>query len=112
MARYFVVRGALALALSLVSFAADAASEDELAQIRAEIRQLKETYEARIRALEERLKQAEARPAPPSTVPAADTPAPTVAAAPAPAVSPRRSGIAAFNPAISVVLQGRYANLS
>jgi len=37
-----------------------AASDADLAEIRAEIKQMKEAYEARIRALEERLKSAEA----------------------------------------------------
>jgi hypothetical protein len=68
-----------------------------------EIRELKEAYEARIRALERRLAEAEAR--------AAQPPVPAPAVAPVPATS-ASSTASAFNPAISVVLQGRYANLS
>jgi hypothetical protein len=67
---------------------------------------MKEDYEARIRALEERLKAAESAgaPAAPAT-PAAST-------APAAAGGYSSSMLAAFNPGISVVLQGNYQNLS
>jgi len=96
----------LAVALALFSLAARAATDAELAEIREQIRQLKESYEARIQALEDRLKAAEAQRS--AAEPAAQPPAPApVAATPAPA-----SGIAAFNPAISAVLQGTYAKLS
>jgi hypothetical protein len=100
--RKFLAPGALALAL----FAATpswAASDADLAQIRDEIRQLKENYEARIQSLEARLKDAEAASTRPAAAP--------VTAAVVPATS-SSSGLAAFNPAISAVLQGRYANLS
>jgi hypothetical protein len=93
----------LASTLALSSFAY-AASDADLAQIREQIRQIKEDYEARIRALEERLKAAEA---------AVATPAPAVA--PAPVGVPSVGGtspFAAFNPGISVVLQGNYQSLS
>jgi len=106
MSRLVLVRSAFALALL---FAADAlaATDAELAQIRDEIRQLRETYEARIRALEHRLQEAAARDI------ATPPPAPTsVASAPTPPSASPASGIAAFNPAISAVLQGSYANLS
>src|SRR5438093_802714 len=100
------MRGALALAL-LSAADAEAASDADLAQIREEIRQLKESYEARIRALEERLQEATTR------APQAVSPQPVpVAALPAPTGPSPASGIAAFNPAISAVLQGSYANLS
>jgi hypothetical protein len=106
-----LVRSALALALVM---AADvhAATDADLAEIRAQIRQLKETYEARIEALEQRLQAAEAKSAAPSVAVApAPAPAPDpVVAANAPAAP--TGGISAFNPAISAVLQGTYANLS
>src|SRR5258708_40220234 len=66
---------------------AHAASDSELAEIRAQIRELKDQYEARIKALEERLKSAEARAAEPAPAPAA---APVAGGAP--------SSISAFNP--------------
>lgn len=111
---------ALALALVLPS-AASAATDAELAEIREQIRQLKESYEARINALEQRLKQAEASAnAERTPVPVAATapPAPSVATAPAAdpvataAPTVPTTGISAFNPAIYAVLQGAYTNLS
>jgi hypothetical protein len=102
-----LARSAFALALGMAG-TAHAASDADLAAIRDEIRQLKESYEARIRALEERLKKAESATA--ATVAAA--PGPTAAAPAAEATAPAVTGIAAFNPAISAVLQGAYINLS
>ncbi|MDQ6916775.1 MAG: TonB-dependent receptor [Pseudomonadota bacterium] len=99
------VRAILALALFFPTIAS-AVSDADLAEIREQIRQLKEGYEARIQALEQRLKEAETA----KSREAAAAPTPPVAAA-LPAAS-SASGIAAFNPAISAVLQGRYANLS
>ena len=109
--------GALCLPL-----AAEAATDADLADIREQIRQMKESYEARIRALEERLKAAEAAdatnaPAGSSTpsAPVAAAPPPTPPAPPtlpAPAGSYAASTLSAFNPGISVVLQGTYAHLS
>ena len=92
-----------ASALALPSLAC-AASDADLAQIREQIDQIKKDYETRIRALEERLKAAEA---------AAASPAP--AAAPAPGRTPSVGGsspFAAFNPGVSLVLQGNYQSLS
>jgi hypothetical protein len=91
---------AFALAL-LLTPSARAASDADLEEIRTQIRELKSSYEARIRALEERLKDAETKAA-----------APAPAATPAPIASAAPSSVSAFNPAVSVVLQGRYANLS
>jgi hypothetical protein len=104
--------GAFALACLLPS-SGYAATDADLAQIRDEIRQLKEAYEARIQALEQRLKEAEdkatkAQPAEPAGPAAA-----SVANAPATAPSaPPSTSANAFNPAISAVLQGVYADLS
>jgi hypothetical protein len=105
--KFMCVSGASAVTLLLpilISLPAQAATDADLAEIREQIRQLKESYEARIQALEQKLKEAE-------TAKSREVaPAPPTAVAPAPASS--ASGIAAFNPAISAVLQGRYANLS
>ena len=96
------LRYAALIASSLVvPSIAHAATDAELAEIREQIKQMKESYETRIRALEERLKAAEA---------AASQPPPPVAA-PIPS-GPAASTLAAFNPGISVVLQGTYAHLS
>ncbi|HVR94804.1 MAG TPA: TonB-dependent receptor [Casimicrobiaceae bacterium] len=109
MSKFTRISGASALALLLpvlMSGPAQAATDADLAEIREQIRQLKEGYEARIQALEQKLKEAETA----KTREAAAPPAPPVAAAPTATSS--ASGISAFNPAISAVLQGRYANLS
>ena len=79
-----------------------AASDDELAQIRDQIKQIRQEYEARIQALEERLKGAEAAASAPTSSAASP-------AAQAPVVP---KGLAAFNPGISLVLQGNYQHLS
>jgi hypothetical protein len=97
---------ALALSLSPPLYAA---SDAEVAEIREQVRQIRESYEARLQALEQRLKDAETARAKEATAAPAAAAAPLAAAAP---ISPPASGIAAFNPAISAVLQGRYANLS
>ena len=111
-----VLATALIASSLLVPSVAIAASDVDLAEIREQIRQMKETYEARIRALEDRLKAAESAASAPSaqaTPPASPSPAtPPVAAAPGTTsggVAP--STAAAFNPAISVVLQGNYQYL-
>jgi hypothetical protein len=116
--RHVVVPAAFAAALVLAQ-PAYAASEADLEAIRTEIRQLKASYEARISALETRLKEARAPSAQTpagAAAPASDAAtAAATAAASVPASSSRAapaSGIAAFNPAVSVVLQGTYANLS
>jgi hypothetical protein len=134
MTRTVVVSSAFALAL-LAPSAAHAETDAELAQIRDEIRQMKVAYEARIQALERRLQDAEARtagatvsagaqpPAPntpsapsgprgPNTASTASAPAPSPVPVAAAGVSAGPSGLSAFNPAISAVLQGVYANLS
>jgi len=94
----------LAFSLVMPSIAV-AATDAELTEIREQIKQIKESYEARIRALEDRLKAAET----------AASLAPATASAPAvagPSGPYAASMLAAFNPGISVVLQGSYASLS
>jgi hypothetical protein len=130
---------ALALLLPLSPEAAHAATDADFDEIRAQIRELKASYEARIQSLEQRLKDAETaakerssaavpstsaadtvQAAAPPTAPAGSSfPAsggspgsPTTEAAAVTAPSSSGGGISAFNPAISAVLQGRYANLS
>ncbi len=112
--RFVLASGALALTL-LAPPAAKAATDADLADIREQIRQMKESYEARIQALEQRLKDAEAKSvvapaAQPAVAPPPEAAAPPPVAA-APAAAPA-SGISAFNPAISAVLQGTYGNFS
>lgn len=94
---------------------AEAASDAELAQIRAEIQQMRASYEARIAALEQRLAAAEQHSAQAETrAAAAQTKAEQAVAQAAaqPAVQPTSpSRENAFNPAISLILSGTYANL-
>ena len=118
MTRNLAASGAFALAL-LAASAAHAAADADLAQIRDEIRQLKESYEARIQALEQRLREAEARTVGATSPPAAPQlgAPPTVATRRQPRTRaaravPSRRRLSAFNPAISAVLQGVYTNLS
>jgi hypothetical protein len=79
-----------------------AASDADVDALRAELAALKNEYAARVGALEARINQLEA----------SDASTPVQSAEPAaPAPSPSGSA-SAFNPAISVILTGNYANLS
>ncbi|WP_009206891.1 hypothetical protein [Sulfuricella denitrificans] len=96
---------ALALAVPLGAQAADSA---ELAQIREQIKQMKESYEVRIQALEKRLQQAEviAGNAQAKAEKAEEKIVQSIVA-PAPSTS-----TGTFNPEMSLILSGTYANLS
>ncbi|MGA7179590.1 MAG: TonB-dependent receptor [Thiobacillaceae bacterium] len=96
MFRHTLIVSGIAMMLASPAYAAD-----DLAAIRAEIDQLKQQYEKRISALEARLQSAEAK---------ADAAQQTAEAASAPPPAPpARSN--SFNPDISMILDGRYANL-
>ncbi len=107
MCKYLIVV-AMALALSAPVLAQDA----ELAKIREEIRQMKSQYEKRIQDLEKRLAETEAKAgsaqaaAGKAEQSAAQAQTATAAAASA------RSGENAFNPAVSLILQGTFARES
>jgi len=90
---------ALAVALA-VSGSVHAAADADLAAIRAQIDEMKKSYEQRIAALEQKLNQAEARAPQPA--------APAVAGASAGVAA----GASAFNPEISLILDGKYASTS
>lgn len=94
-------RPALLAAALAAAFPVHASSD--LDALRAELKDMKTAYEARIQALEARLQQAEAR---------TETVAAQAARAPEPAVNtasePAKRG---FNPDISLILQGKYAHL-
>jgi hypothetical protein len=81
-----------------------------------EIRALRQSYEARIEALEVRVKAAEAAASRATETQKSSNAAavPPLAAAPPPAPAPSAAGNVAnaFNPAISAVLEGVYSNLS
>ena len=110
-----LIAATIALAFTNPVLAQDA----ELGKIREEIRQMKDAYEKRIQELERRLSEAEAKAGKAETAAtkaestagqaqqsAAKAETATQAAAAA------RSGENAFNPAISLILQGTYANTS
>ncbi|MFA7239618.1 MAG: hypothetical protein WC091_05845 [Sulfuricellaceae bacterium] len=97
---------ALALTAPLGAQAADSA---ELAQIRDQIKQMRDSYEARIQALEARLQQAETT-AGNAQAKAQQAEEKAVQASAAPPSPPASAG--AFNPEISLILSGTYANLS
>jgi hypothetical protein len=75
------------------------AGADEVAELRAAVAALKSEYEGRIAALEARLAELQAAPA-------------TASAAPPVPTAPSGGGAAAFNPAISLILAGHYAQSS
>ena len=99
----------------LTSFANPAFADDDLSSIRAEIDAMRSEYQSRISQLESRLAEAETRAANAEatansarTAVAAIPPAATVAPRAMPVSSASRTGDNAFNPAISVVLNGQY----
>ncbi|MBP5996692.1 MAG: TonB-dependent receptor [Azonexus sp.] len=96
-------------ALLAASCGAQAAGDADLAAIRSQIDEMKKSYEQRIAALEQRLAQAEAD-AKARPMPVAQVPAP-VAANPSPAASGALTAASAFNPEVSLILQGQYAQM-
>ena len=102
-------RGLTVALMLLLGAPTRAAEVDEL---RAQMEAMKADYQARMQALEQRLAQLEAQAA-------AAPPAAALAAAPAAAETPASTGMGgagnsanAFNPAISVILGGRYTQTS
>ena len=93
-----MLRPTLLVAALAVAF--PACADADLDALRAEIKQMKTDYEARIQALETRLKNAEQQAA--SAVKPAVSETATIAPAP--------NNASAFNPEISLILQGRYAH--
>lgn len=105
MFRKNIVAAAIAAAFAM-PVAANAADDAEIGKIRDEIKSMKDSYEGRIRSLEDRLRKAETEPKTASESTAAATTVPTPAYAGKPII--RQSG---FNPAISLILGGQYSNL-
>jgi len=104
-----LIAAVAALAVSGPALAQDAA---ELAKIRAEIKQLKDTYEQRIQDLEKRLAEAEAKAGKAQATASAAEQSAAQATTAVSAAASARSGENAFNPAVSLVLQGTYARTS
>lgn len=120
-------RISLALVLATPFGAMADPSSSDVDALRQEIKAMRADYETRLQALEQRVKAAEAAAAnataaaasappatasaaPPASAPAA-LPAPAAPAAPAVASS-GGGGANAFNPAMSLILSGGYANTS
>ncbi len=103
-----IAYGIAAVALGTLAPAASAATDDDLKELREQVRQLKESYEKRIEALERRLQQAEQSA---GSAKAAATNAEAVAGQAALQASSRPTGESAFNPGISLIVNGTYGNL-
>ena len=111
-------RNLTACAVAL-AFAGPALAQDsELGKIREEIKQMKDAYEKRIQELEKRLSEAESKA---GKAEAAATKAQSTAskaeessakAETTASAAASRNSESAFNPAISLILQGTYGNLS
>jgi hypothetical protein len=102
MFKHTVLATALAVALCL-PLRAISAEDPTLAQIRAEIQQIKESYEARIQSLEKRLQESEAKASNTTPVAIASNPAP---------IPNNRTASNALNPDVSLILGGSYSRLS
>ncbi len=96
----------LALALA-TPLAAQADTATDINSLRREIETMRADYEARLKALEQRLQAAEAASGAPAG-PVASTPVP----APPAAANVTAAGANAFNPAISLILSGLYTRTS
>ena len=110
MYRHRLIAYAIAAAAGAFALPAQvtAASADELKELREQVRQLKESYERHIEALEKRLQQTEQSA---GKAEAAATQAQSVAAQAATQASARSSSESAFNPGISLILNGTYGSL-
>ena len=103
---------AIALGSPLAANAASVANNAELAQIREQIRQLKDSYEARIQMLEKRLQEMEAAGARADVNANANVNASAARVEPPLQPSGRAASESAFNPAVSLILAGAYGNFS
>ena len=98
------VKASVTVLLLSLPFCTHAGTEDELAAIRQQIEALKEQYESRLKELETRLERAEAQVRESRSEMAEAKSAPSAAAPVSAPATP--SAANAFNPALSVVLQG------
>ena len=94
-----------ALFLLLLLMVAGRARADELAELKADVAAMKAAYAEKIAALEARITQLEAQA---GAAPAAASESPP----PPPPAPAGGGGPSAFNPSMSVILAGNYANLS
>ncbi len=107
-----MARFLIALCIAIAFSAPVSAQESELAKIRDEIRQMKQQYEQRIQDLEKRLADTEVKAGTAAVAASkAEQSAASAETATAAAAS-ARSGENAFNPAVSLILQGTFARES
>jgi hypothetical protein len=109
-------------AMAVAPAVASAATDADVESLRSQLAQMKAEYEQRIAALEAEVQELQTNPGVGATAAvnqqdaaaaAAATQAPSaVAAVPPEVVPPSMSKPTAFNPAISLILTGNYANLS
>jgi hypothetical protein len=99
---------AMALAVAWTAPLAARAQDADLAGLREEVRQLKQSYERRIEALEKRLQETEARAGKAETTASKAEDTANQAAVQA---SSRPQTESALNPGISAILNGVYSNL-
>ena len=106
------MKGSFALfavaALACATYPAAGSAADDTAALRAELDALKSEYDARVAALEARIGQLESAAVAAAPAPAVSDVPPDIEAAPA----AQGSTATAFNPAMSAILGGSYANLS
>ncbi|SIO10782.1 Phosphate-selective porin O and P [Sulfurivirga caldicuralii] len=96
---------AVALALATSAHAADTTEQQRLQQLEAQLKQLQQTYQAQLQAMQQQIETLKKQAAAQSKAAVAAAPV-----TPAPAGDTTRAN--GFNPAISAVLTGTYANLS
>jgi hypothetical protein len=112
MLKYTILAAALTAVFG-TPMAASAADNNELAEIREQIRAMRQSYEARLEALEQRLRQAQGAASAPlanGAAPALAAPEPAATTPVLPANVPAAAN--AFNPNISLILGGTLSNLS
>lgn len=107
MLKYTILTAALTAAFG-TPMAASAADDKQLAEIREQIRAMKQSYEARLEALERRLQQAQSTVSMPVAAAEAPAPAPAMPAQPV----ALQAAANTFNPNISLILGGTLSNLS
>jgi len=96
-------------ALLAASCGAQAAADADLAAIRSQINEMKQSYEQRIAALEQKLVQAESTASRAETM---ATQAEVTASQASQRVAQPQSSASAFNPEMSLILSGNYTNLT
>jgi hypothetical protein len=103
-------RTPLVVALAIAAAPTPVLAADDMQQLHQEIAALRQAYETRLNDLEARLQQAEVQAS--SAQAAANAAQNSAQPAPAPPETAPAAAANAFNPAISLVLSGTYANLS